>query len=138
MTDNLTDNAIDSIVTQWRGGEHRLAGRRASELAFGNSKTPNQKIVDKLNEECPGIGEFISAPEVPVNWVSADRPQYQEPDTANKSPESSKADQNAIDAKLEAGRKRSAKAPVDQDLTGSTKMNPDEGPAKAPTGKPGK
>jgi len=129
---------ISSIVTQWRGGEHRLAGRRASELAFGNSKTPNQKIVDQLQEECPGIGEFISAPEVPVNWVSADRPQFKEPDVSNKSPDSSKADQNAIDKTLEAGRKRSEKAPDDQNLTGSTKLNPDEGPASAPTGKPGK
>lgn len=138
MTDNLTDQTIASIVNQWRGGEHRLAGRRASELVFGASKTANQKIVDQLSEECPGIGEFISAPEVPVNWVSADRPQYKEPDVSNKSPESSKADQDAIDKTLEAGRKRSEQAPADQNLTGSTKMNPDEGPASQPTGKPGK
>jgi len=136
MTDNLTDSAIDSIVTQWRGGEHRLAGRRASELAFGNSKTPNADITKRLEDECPGIGEFISVPEVPVNWVSADRPQYKEPDSSNKSPDSSKADQDAIDAKLAAGRKRSEQAPDDQNLTGSTKMNPPEGPDKAPTGSP--
>ncbi|TRD03809.1 hypothetical protein FJV76_14325 [Mesorhizobium sp. WSM4303] len=138
MTDNLTNQTIDAIVQTWKGGEHRLAGRRASELAFGNSKTANQQIVDRLNEECPGIGEFISAPEVPVNWVSADRPQYQEPGESNKSPDSSKDDQNAIDAKLAAGRKRSEKAPEDQNLTGSTKMNPDERPVAAPKGKPGK
>ena len=129
---------ISSIVTQWRGGEHRLAGRRASELAFGSGKTANQKVVDQLSEECPGIGEFISAPEVPINWVSADRPQYKEPDESNESPDSSKADQDAIDKTLEAGRKRSEAAPADQNLTGSTKMNPEETPVAAPTGKPGK
>lgn len=139
MTDtSTTDQTIANIIQTWKGGEHRLAGRRASELAFGNSKTPNQKIIDQLQEECPGIGEFISAPEVPVNWVSADRPQFKEPDASNKSPDSSKADQNAIDKTLEAGRKRSEKAPDDQNLTGSTKLNPEEGPASAPTGKPGK
>lgn len=138
MTDNLTDQTIASIVNQWRGGEHRLAGRRASELVFGNSKTANQKLTDQLLEECPGIGEFISAPETPVNWVNADRPEFKEPDESNKSPDSSKADQDAIDKTLEAGRKRSEQAPEDQNLTGSTKMNPDEGPATAPTGKPGK
>lgn len=139
MTDNLTDQTVASIVNQWRGGEHRLAGRRASELVFGNSKTPNQKVLDELMEECPGIGEFISAPEVPVNWVPADRPEYHRgEDFANKSPDSSKADQDAIDKTLEAGRKRSEKAPDEQNLTGSTKMNPDEGPTAKPTGKPGK
>jgi hypothetical protein len=138
MTDTSTDSTIAAIVQTWKGGEHRLAGRRASELAFGSSKTANQAIVDRLSEECPGIGEFISAPEVPVNWVSADRPQYKEPETSNKSPDSSKADQDAIDAKLAAGRKRSEKAPADQDLTGSTKMSPDEAPAAKPSGKPGK
>jgi hypothetical protein len=138
MTDNLTDQTIANIVQTWRGGEHRLAGRRASELVFGASKTANQKLVDQLSEECPGIGEFISAPEVPVNWVSADRPQYKEPDEANKSPDSSKADQNAIDKTLEAGRKRSEQAPDDQNLTGSTKLNPSEDPVAEPKGKPGK
>lgn len=138
MTDNLTDQTIENIVQTWKGGEHRLAGRRASELAFGSGKTANQAVVDKLQEECPGIGEFISVPEVPVNWVSADRPQYQEPDESNKSPDSSKRDQNAIDAKLAAGRKRSEQAPDDQNLTGSTKLNPEETPVAAPKGKPGK
>jgi hypothetical protein len=139
MTDNLTDQTIANIVQTWRGGEHRLAGRRASELVFGAGKTPNQKIVDQLSEECPGIGEFISAPEVPVNWVNADRPAFKtDEDYSNKSPDSSKADQDAIDKTLEAGRKRSEQAPDDQNLTGSTKLNPEETPVAAPKGKPGK
>lgn len=139
MTDTSTDNTIAAIIQTWKGGEHRLAGRRASELAFGNSKTPNQKVLDELMAECPGIGEFISAPEVPVNWVNADRPEFKtDEDFSNKSPDSSKADQDAIDKTLEAGRKRSEKAPDEQNLTGSTKMNPDEGPTAKPTGKPDK
>ena len=138
MTDTLTDQTIAAVIQTWKGGEHRLAGRRASELAFGNSKTPNAAITKRLEDECPGIGEFISAPEVPVNWVSADRPQNKEPETSNKSPDSSKADQDAIDKTLEAGRKRSEQAPADQDLTGSTKMNPPEGPDKAPARNPAK
>jgi len=138
MTDTPTDNTIEAIIQTWKGGEHRLSGRRASELAFGNSKTPNQKVLDRLMEECPGIGEFISAPEAPVNWVPADRPQYKETDESNKSPDSSKADQDAIDKTLEAGRKRSEKAPDDQNLTGSTKLNPSEQPVSTSAGKPGK
>lgn len=128
MTDNITDRAVDSIAKQFRGGEHKMAGARASELVYGNSKTPNQKLVDEIVAKAPGIERYISAPETPVTKVTdqAGDPLSRQPENdqnqisrSNVSTAEAIDEQNAIDARLSAGRARTDKSDV-----GETKLNP--------------
>ncbi|WP_313078337.1 hypothetical protein [Agrobacterium pusense] len=134
--------AYESIKRQWNGGERRLAGARASELVFGASRKPDEKLLDQLREELPGIEQFISAPEggavveqVPDEGGNplTNQPQSKESATGapNLSSDQVKAEQKAVDKVLEPGRKARAKAagktegkPVAGDIV-STKLNPD-------------
>lgn len=113
--------AYESIVRQWNGGERRLAGARASELVFGASRKPDEKLLDQLREELPGIEQFISAPEggAVVEQVPDEggnpltkQPQNKESATGkpNLSSEKAKKEQRAVDKVLEPGRKARAKA----------------------------
>ena len=131
-----TDRALESIVKQFRGGEHRLAGMRASELVYGaDSKKADEKLVDRLKEHAPGIERYISLPETPVTMVDdqsgnplATQPEN-DPDQnnpTNLSNDKAKSEQKDIDDKLKPGRQRREKA-ADQDkdtATGSTKLDP--------------
>jgi len=134
--------AYESIVRQWNGGERRLAGARASELVFGASRKPDEKLLDQLREEIPGIEQFISAPDggavveqVPDEGGNplTNQPQSKESATGapNLSSEKAKDEQNAVDKVLEPGRKARAKSAAKKDgetAAGeivSTKLNPD-------------
>lgn len=130
---SVTDRAVESIVKQFRGGEHRLAGMRASELVYGKSRDANSDLVDRLKEEAPGIERYISSPEVPVQVVSdqggdplAKQPENdpEQNNRTNLSDDEAKDEQKAIDDKLKPGRERREKADVDG-KTSSTKLNPE-------------
>ena len=122
--------AFDNIVNTWNGGERVLAGARASELVYGASKKPNQQILDALIEEIPGVREYISAPVsgVVTEMIGQDAsPQAVEVEEKNKSPESSKRDQDKIDEALAPGREAREKAADGKNVLGSTELNPPEG-----------
>lgn len=139
MTKKMDDDRIINHVKQtFDGGERILAGKRASEYIFGSSKKPNEKLQNAIIERVPGIREYIVAPySAPVENVPdhggnplSDQPEAKAPamGEANLSDNRGKAEQNAIDKALEAGRKQREKADIDKDLdhTGSTKLNPGE------------
>jgi hypothetical protein len=141
MTDqNITDRAIESVVRQWAGGEHKLAGARASELIHGNRGSANQKLMDEIIAKAPGIERYISAPEAPITKVSdqsgdplSRQPENDQEQThrSNMSSATAREEQNEVDEAFAAGRERREKA--DNDAAGdigSTKLNP-EGSANA-------
>ncbi len=122
------DAAFRNIIQTWNGGERKLAGARASELIYGGSKKPNEALQNELLETLPGIGDYISAP---VSGTVVDTVQdkgYESAQTpANMSSDEAKAEQNAIDDTLEAGRKaREDKRDINKDTVGSTELNPPE------------
>ncbi|WP_064712109.1 hypothetical protein [Rhizobium bangladeshense] len=141
------EQAVESIVRQWNGGEHRLSGARASELVYGAGNKLNEKLFDELREKIPGIERYISAPAsgAVVEQVEdqggnplATQPENQKEATgaSNLSSEPAKEQQNAVDKTLEPGRKARAKAAdgrkTDDKKGGgpagdvvSTKLNPD-------------
>jgi hypothetical protein len=140
------EQALKSIVKQWNGGEHKLAGARASELVFGGSTTMNEALFDELREKVPGIERYISAPAsgTMVETVSdqggdplAVQPENRKEATgeSNQSGEAGKDQQNAVDKVLKPGREARAKAAgkakgKDEGKSGagslvSTKLNPD-------------
>jgi hypothetical protein len=152
----IAAKALESIKRQWNGGEHRLAGARASELLYGSGTKMDEKTFDQLREEIPGIERYISVPAggAVVETVSdqggdplATQPENRKEATgaSNLSGDEAKSEQNAIDKKLEPGRKARAKAadqskqpaksnqsgkPGTSGATGagdlvSTKLNPD-------------
>ncbi len=132
MTD-IQDKVIESIVQQWEGGEHMLAGQRASELVFGASNKMNQKLYDKVLEKVPGIERYVVAPSQPPVENVPDEGGYplsRQPEHAreastgasNASGSRAKTEQDAIDAALAPGRNaRNA----ENASTGSTKLNPE-------------
>ncbi len=63
------DRVIASIRQQFRGGERKFAGLRASAFVYTKGKI-NQKLADKVIAEIPGIAPYISAPETPVEIVA--------------------------------------------------------------------
>ena len=100
---------------------------------YGSSKTPDEKIIAELEQRGEGIQRYISAPETPVTLVDdqGGNPMATQPENrddamypSNMSSEAAKDDQNAIDARLKAGRDRREKADTPDDI-GSTKLNPD-------------
>ncbi|MCS3741983.1 hypothetical protein [Rhizobium sp. BK661] len=138
---------VESIERQWNGGEHRLAGARASELIFGAGKQPNERLQTEVVERIPGIERYLAAPaeghiveKVPEQ--SGD-PMARQPENraeatgeSNQSTPKAKDEQKAIDNKLAPGRKARAKAAkrdaakADDKNGGagelvSTKLNPD-------------
>jgi hypothetical protein len=141
------DQALESVRRQWNGGEHRLAGARASELLFGSSNKMDEKAFDELREELPGIERYISAPAggAVVNQVPdeggnplATQPENRKEATgaSNLSSAKAKKEQNRVDKTLEPGRKARAKAAdkADNGNAGnvvSTKLNLDPQNPKA-------
>lgn len=151
---SVKSDAIDSIVQQWNGGEHVLAGARASELIFGSSKKADEKVQKELVDAAPGIERYITAPtSSPVTQVDdqggnpmARQPENREEATgeSNVSNQEGKDEQDRIDAQLADGRKAREEAGAEGEI-GSTKLNPlgsDEKPkgdnAKPKTAKVGK
>lgn len=126
-------DAVRSIAQQWAGGEHMLAGARASELLYGSGKSADGKLFEQLKEEAPGIERYITHPgTAPVTQVEdqggnpmARQPENSEEATgeSNVSSEAGKDEQDRIDAELAAGRKAREEAGADEGI-GSTKMNP--------------
>lgn len=133
---NVEEQAYHSIVQQWKGGEHRLAGARASELVYQGNNEPNEKILDRLMKDAEGIERYISAPAsgVVVETVpeQSGQPLARQPENRqnatgepNQSSEPEKAKQDRIDKTLEPGRKARAKASDGEpNEIGSTKLNP--------------
>lgn len=132
-------NALESIVTQWNGGERVLAGARASELVYGKGKKPNQKILDELMERVPGIEKYISAPNsgVVVDTIPDESgvPNSRLPEAnqtqagQNLSSETAKEEQDSVDKVLEPGRKAREEANDDgKTILGSTELNPSDTP----------
>jgi len=141
------EKVVESIERQWNGGEHRLAGARASELIYGASKQPNESLQTEVVERIPGIERYLAAPaeghiveRVPEQ--SGD-PMARQPENraeatgeSNLSSDKAKDAQDVIDKKLKPGREARAKAAKKgtakaDDKNGgagelvSTKLNPD-------------
>lgn len=128
--------AFDAVVQTWNGGEHVLAGARASELVYGAGNKPNQAILDKLIEAIPGVERYISAPQSGVVTTQvgeqsgdplATQPENRDQNLAgrNQSSDAAKAEQNSVDAALKAGRDAREKALDGGDNPlGSTELNP--------------
>ncbi|MCP2134589.1 hypothetical protein J2S28_001641 [Rhizobium sp. SLBN-94] len=127
------DDAVRSIVKQWNGGEHILAGARASELIYGSSNKADEKVQKAIVDGAPGIERYITAPTAkPVTQVDdqGGNPMARQPENrkeatgeSNVSNEQGKDEQDRIDAELEAGRKAREQAGAQGDV-GSTKLNP--------------
>ncbi|KTR05010.1 hypothetical protein NS365_13360 [Aureimonas ureilytica] len=56
---DIDEQAFQSVLKQFRGGERALAGRRASLLIYSGKK-PNTKLLDRFTEELPEIGRYLS------------------------------------------------------------------------------
>lgn len=134
--ENMNSNqsyAIASIVKTWNGGEHVLAGQRASELVYGGKNKADESLLDAITEKIPGIARYVVAPSAsPVTQVDdqsgnplATQPENLEQATgaSNLSSEAAKDEQDAIDAVLAPGREARESAGAND--TGSTKLNPD-------------
>lgn len=156
--EETNENAIRTVVKQFRGGEHALAGQRAAQLVYGGKAKPNQKLLDRIIEGAPGIERYITAPEavVPLAEDQGGNPLATQPENdpsqnnaSNVSSDTAKAEQDAVDKKLEAGRKRAEKAAAKKAIddaanaagTGNeTKMNPEGSGSEAadnpPAGNP--
>jgi hypothetical protein len=115
---SIEDRTIASIQKQFRGGEHKLAGLRASEFVYAGGKL-NQKLQDKLVGEIPGIERYISAPDRPVEMVGdqggnplATQPENTESATgaSNQSTDQARKEQDEIDTNLAKGRKNRTKS----------------------------
>lgn len=136
------EHAIDSIITVWNGGERMLAGARASELIYGKGKKPNQKIMDKLTKEIPGVERYISAPNsgVVVDTIMDDSgspastlPEaHQSEGGENQSSEQAKDEQNKVDDALKAGRE-ARKETGEENPLGSTALNPADDRSNKPS-----
>lgn len=132
--DNLTDqeSAFQNVIQTFKGGERKLAGARASELIYGASKKPNEKLQDKLLEEIPELKDYISAP-VSGMVVDTVRDTQEGPEStpANLSSDKAKEEQDAIDRVLQPGRDaREKRRETGDDTVGSTALNPPEDPNK--------
>jgi hypothetical protein len=53
---------VESIIKQWQGGEHRLAGERASELVYGADRSLNDDVLAEIRDGAPGIDAYLVAP----------------------------------------------------------------------------
>lgn len=129
MTDNVTERAVESIVQQWNGGEHILAGKRASELVYGAGAKPNQKLLGDITQKATGIEQFIKPPkDGAVEEIgSATETGPDAPYPSNVSSEQAKDEQDEVDARLKAGREAREKAeakPVAPEPGNSTRLNP--------------
>jgi len=152
-TEDTNENAIRTVVKQFRGGEHAMAGQRAAQLVYGGKAKPNQNLLDRIIEAAPGIERYISAPDaaVPLPEDQGGNPLATQPENdpeqnnaSNMSSDKAKAEQDAVDKKLEAGRKRAEKAAAkkaaddaakDVGTGEATKLNPEEATGD-PSGNP--
>ncbi len=109
------DKVVRNIVRTWAGGEHVLAGARASEWVFGKGKTADQKKIDRLKAEgALGIERYIAPPKDGMTDTVSEQSGYPlatQPENradatgpSNVSSEAGKAEQNVIDDALAAGR----------------------------------
>jgi len=138
---NETDErALESVVKQFRGGEHALAGKRAAQLVYGKSEKPNTAFLGKLTEAAPGIERYISPDGItPPTPDQGGNPLATQPENdpeqnnaSNVSSDEAKAEQDAIDDTLSKGRdKVEERADDADDEVGETRLNPE---ADAPTG----
>lgn len=55
---------VESIIRQWQGGEHRLAGERASEMVYDESAVLNDDLLSQIRDGAPGIDAYLVAPVV--------------------------------------------------------------------------
>jgi hypothetical protein len=124
-----TDKAVRSVIQTWKGGERKLAGARASELVYGSGNKPNDKLLDQIAEDCPGIREYITAPrDRPIETVPdhggnpnvEDQQNTASATKSNTSSERAKDEQKVIDDALAPGREQRETAGE----LGSTKLNP--------------
>lgn len=69
-TETEADRTIRTIARQWRGGEHVMAGKRASQFI---ASTPDDGLLERVKAEIPGIERYLSAP------VITDADQADEP-----------------------------------------------------------
>lgn len=139
---SIQNDAVRSIVKQWNGGEHVLAGARASELVYGKSKTADEGLLKQLTEGAVGIERYITAPSSePIEMVDdqggnpmATQPENREEATgaSNGSTDQAKEEQNRIDDALAPGREAHGGSAWGN--VGSTELNP-EGSDKASAGK---
>lgn len=53
---------VESIIRQWAGGEHRLAGERASELVYEESAVLNGALLSQIRDGAPDIDAYLVAP----------------------------------------------------------------------------
>ena len=133
-----TDKAVRNIIQTWKGGERKLAGARASELVYGSGNKPNDKLLNQIAEDCPGIREYITAPRdrpvenVPDHGGNPNVPDQQNTASETKSNQSSEKAKDEQDA-LAPGRAQRG----DVGELGSTKVNP-AGSDQEPKGKAGK
>jgi hypothetical protein len=115
--DNLSpeDKAIRNIVRTWAGGEHVLAGARASELIYGKGNKANDKLLERLKAEgAQGIERYVAPPSAEMTTMVDDqsgnplatqpenRPEAVSP--SNASSDAGRAEQNELDKVFQPGR----------------------------------
>jgi hypothetical protein len=142
---NIDDKVVRSIVQQWNGGEHMLAGARASEAIYGAGDKPDRDLYAAIVEEIPGITKYVVVPkEVPVTQVPDEGgyPLTSQPENmpeatgaSNLSSEKAKDEQDAIDEALAPGREARQESIGTTEL-GSTEMNPPASNVPATDAKP--
>jgi hypothetical protein len=137
------DAAIRNIVRTWSGGEHVLAGKRASDLLYGKGKTLNEKMLERLKAEgALGIERYIAPPSgeaVETVGEESGYPLSTQPENrdagcgaSNASSEAAKDEQDAIDKVTEPGRSQrqnpeeSAVNPEGSDIDPSTKTKAEQ------------
>lgn len=109
------DAVVRNIVQTWQGGEHVLAGARASEWIFGKGNKPDTKKLERLKDEgALGIERYIAHPKDEMTTIVSEQSGYplatqpeNRPESAGPSNVSSpegKKEQDAIDKALEPGR----------------------------------
>ncbi len=109
------DKVVRNIVRTFAGGEHVLAGARASEWIYGSGKKPDQAKLDRLKREgALGIERYIAPPKDGITDTVSEQSGYPlatQPENradatgpSNVSSEAGKAEQNVIDDALAAGR----------------------------------
>lgn len=137
---DIDERALESVVKQFRGGEHALAGKRASQLVYGKSKKPNQAFLDRLTSEAPGIERYISAEGVtPPASDQGGNPLATQPENdptqnnaSNLSSDQAKSEQDEIDEHLSKGRDKQEEKAEGNDEADvvDTRLNPEaDGPA---------
>ena len=108
------ERALRNVKQTFSGGEHRLAGARASELIYGGSNKPNESLQERIVKESPGIERYLNPPATGMTEKVGEETGYPlatQPENrpeaiaaSNASSEAGKAEQDAVDAATAAGR----------------------------------